>query len=230
MAKIHNFMGWDKPGLAVITGAASGMGSEFATQLTQQGFNLMLVDRQQESLEQVASELISKYQVTVETNVTDLANMEQINQLADHLRATDEINVLINNAGFGLVGSFAELDVNAHLNMQMVHNTTPIILTRAILPKMIEQNRGVITFTASTAAMNRSPYSSLYTPTKAFLVGFAECLALELLKTNVRVQALCPGFTHTAFHANRELHELKSSIPKGMWQTPDQVVKASLAV
>ena len=190
MAKIHNFMGWDKPGLAVITGAASGMGSEFATQLTQQGFNLMLVDRQRRSLEQVASELISKYQVTVETNVTDLANMEQINQLADHLRATDEINVLINNAGFGLVGSFAELDVNAHLNMQMVHNTTPIILTRAILPKMIEQNRGVIIFTASTAAMNPSPYSSLYTPTKALLVGFAECLALELLKTNVQVQGI----------------------------------------
>lgn len=229
MEKQKNFMDWDKPGLAVITGASSGIGLEFASRLAEQGFNLLLVARRKERLEQLSRELNLKCGVTVEVYAADLTKMDEIRQLTCHLGEINEIDILINNAGFASLGLFSEADIKKLLDMQMVHNTAPILLTRAVLPAMVKRDRGVIIFTASVAAFTALPVNGLYTPTKAFLVGLAECLAIETYRTNIRVQALCPGLTRTEFHDVAGLHNINDHVPKKMWQTTGQVVRASLS-
>nr|MDO8114705.1 SDR family oxidoreductase [Candidatus Sigynarchaeota archaeon] len=223
-----NFMNWEKPGRALITGASSGMGAEFARRLAGEGFNLVLVARRKETLDQLANELKSKNGISVEVLAADLADPEAVDRVAARIRELNDLDVLISNAGFGLSGGFMSSDYQRMLDMIQVHDITSVVLARTALPIMVNRNRGALVFTASVAAF--SPAPGMYSPTKAFLVMLAECLSMELHDTSVRVQALCPGFTHTEFHdKTTELKELKKSIPKMAWGTPAGVVNESLA-
>ena len=221
-------MKWEHVGCAIITGASSGIGAEFATRLAQQGFNLLLIARRKDRLHDLASKLKSTNGIEADILVADLASIEGITQVCASIQNYPDIDVLINNAGFGTVGLFHELDLNSQIQMQFVHNTAPFILTKAILPLMITRNRGVLIYTSSLGALVPTPANGLYPSTKAFLISFAENLAIELHKTEIRVQALCPGFTHTEFHDKGEAQLAKTSIPAKMWQNPDQVVTESL--
>ncbi|MEX2683435.1 MAG: SDR family NAD(P)-dependent oxidoreductase [Candidatus Sigynarchaeota archaeon] len=223
-----NFMGWEKPGTSLITGASSGIGAEFARQLASQGFKLVVVARRKEMLDQIKKEVENKYNARVEVVIADLAKQEDIDLVVNCIKRLDDLDVLINNAGFGIPGGFVNCDFKRLLDMITVHDLAPVHLCRAAIPGMIARGRGAIVNTASLAAFNPAP--GMYSPTKAFLVSLSECLNLELKGTGIRVQALCPGFTHTGFHdTSDELKKLKASLPKGIWGTPTSVVKAALA-
>jgi short-subunit dehydrogenase len=223
-----NFMTWNNPGVALITGASSGIGAEFAKQLAAQGFNLILVARRRELLEKLASTLHSQHGITAEVIAADLSKRTDVEMFARKISTIDKLDILVNNAGFARMSPFAETDLQSQLDMIEVHNAAPTIFTRYVLPGMLKRNRGVIIFTSSMSAFLASPDFALYTATKAFLVGFAEVLKLELRDTNIRVQALTPGFTHTEFHDAPDLHEIKSSVPEFLFGSITNVVKESL--
>lgn len=223
-----NFMRWESPGWAVITGASSGIGQEFARQLAAQGFSLFLVARRKDRLEALTESLHGAHGTATETFPADLGRLAEIMRLGERLRAQENLDILVNNAGFATVGPFFEADLNCQLSMLTVHNMAPVILARVVLPNMIQRNRGVLIFTASLAATIPAPGSGLYTPTKAFLMGFANVLSLELIHTDVRVQALCPGYTRTEFHNDPAFDKLKGFLPKYVWGTSQRVVRDSL--
>jgi short-subunit dehydrogenase len=137
------------------------------------------------------------------------------------------LELLVNNAGFGTVGRFAELDPAAEESEIRLNTLALVRLTRAALPGMIERARGGIINVSSMAGFSPSPYMTTYAATKAFVTTFTEGLHEELRGTGVKVQALCPGFTRTEFQEVAGVDE--TSIPDFAWQEPDEVVKASLA-
>ncbi len=224
----ENFMGWDAPGTALVTGASSGIGAEFSQQLAGQAFKLVLVARRKEMLDHVKKELEDNYKARVEVVVADLAMQEGIDIVANRIKELPDLDVLVNNAGFGIPGGFTNCDFQHMLDMMTVHNLAPVHLCRAAIPGMLERGRGAIVNTASLSGFNPAP--GMYSPTKAFLVMLSESLNMEFKGKGIRVQALCPGFTHTSFHdTSDELKKLKASLPKGVWGTTTNVVKASLA-
>jgi short-subunit dehydrogenase len=224
-----NFMGWENPGKALITGASSGIGAEFAVQLAAQGFTPVLLARRKNRLEELASSIKIKYGIESEVITADLADNKEISRIAKKIREMKDLDILINNAGFGIVGKFEELDIQKQVDMIGIHNTAPVIFTHSSLPGMLKQNRGVIIYTSSISGYLANPFVGLYTPTKSFLVGLAESLRLELINTEIRVQALCPGFTHTEFHNENSMKNIKSGLPGFLFGSAADVVKASLA-
>jgi len=221
------FLNWEKPGKAVVTGASSGIGAEFARKLAELGFTPVLVARRKEKLEKIAKEVKKNFNAPAEVAVVDLSDLEQVHAFAASLKEDSTVDILINNAGFGLSEGFGRGKLEPHLNMMRVHMEAPVILTHAVIPNMIENGRGAIVNTASIAAFNPGP--GLYPPTKAFLVTFSEGLSIELEGTGIRVQALCPGFTHTEFHEDPGLATLKTNTPKFAWGNVEDVVSASIS-
>ncbi|MHA1798001.1 MAG: SDR family NAD(P)-dependent oxidoreductase [Candidatus Helarchaeota archaeon] len=229
MKKTGNFFNWDNLGAALITGASAGIGTEFARQLAALGFNLVLVARRKNRLEELATELQQKESIKVRVLTADLSIIEDIERVATEIKKMDNLDVLINNAGFGTRGFFHEVDFKSQLDMMTVHNTTPVYLCRAAIPNMIKRGRGVIINLSSLATFMSFPQSVMYNATKSFLNGFSECLALDLDEMGIRVQALCPGMTHTEFHSVGQYEGYdKSEIPNFLWMTAEETVKQSL--
>ncbi|HME51506.1 MAG TPA: SDR family oxidoreductase [Candidatus Lokiarchaeia archaeon] len=224
-----NFMKWNDPQEALITGASSGIGAEFARQLASQGFNLVLVARRKKKLDEIAKELESTNGIHVTAITADLSNIDGIDRIANGIEGMNTLDVLINNAGFGPVGDFIDLDFKDAVGMMRVHMDAPVRLCRAALPGMKQRGRGVIINVASGAAFLPSAGGVMYGSTKVFLVHFTEAIALEFAGTGIIIQALCPGFTHTEFHDHGELPAYKNSIPKFMWSTAAKVVAESFA-
>jgi short-subunit dehydrogenase len=215
--------------LALITGASSGLGAEFARQLAGQGYALILVARRQERLEALAAELQERYGVPVEVLTADLAQPQHLRRLEKYVEGLGSLDLLVNNAGFGTHGRFFKVPAEKHLAMVDVHLKASMCLSRAALPGMIARGRGAIINVASLAAFFPWPRNVTYNATKAALVAFSETLALELRGTGVKVQALCPGFTHTEFHDTPEYQGFdRSQIPALMWGKAPQVVTRSL--
>ena len=223
-------MGEGAPATAVITGASSGIGAAFARQLAARGHALVLVARREERLQALADELHRRHGVGVEILVADLARPEGIARVQGRLAAGGAVDVLVNNAGFGTVGPFAESDLERQLDMISVHVTATARLTRAVLPGMIARGRGAVINVSSIAASLPAPGNATYSATKAYVKVFSQGLATELQGTGVRVQALCPGFTRTEFHSTPEYRalEMRSRVPKWLWMDPEEVVTASL--
>jgi hypothetical protein len=211
--------------LALITGASSGLGAEFARQLAAAGSNLILVARRKEKLEELAAELRRSYGVAAEVFPADLARPGEAARLADRISDSGKVDLLINNAGFGAGAGFSREELKKSEEMAQVHVITPILLTRAAVPGMVARGRGAVINVASIAAF--SPLSgAMYSSTKAFLVMFSENLHNELRRKGVKVQALCPGFTHTEFHERAGID--KSTIPGVLWMPAERVVRVSL--
>ncbi len=137
-----NFMGWDNPGVALITGASSGIGAEFAKQLAAQGFDLILIARRRELLDRQASTLHAQHGINTEVIAADLSRRSEVELVARRISTIDRLDILINNAGFGRTNPFAETDLQSQLDMIEVHNAAPTILTRNALPGMLRRNRG----------------------------------------------------------------------------------------
>ncbi len=230
MKQGNNFMAWPEPGTALITGASSGIGAAYARQLAAAGFNLLIVARRKDRLEDLASSLQNTNGIKVEVLAADLSKVEDIKKVAARAMEIDDLNVLISNAGFGTIGKFADLDLQRHLDMLNVHVVAAIHLCHAVLPSMKARNKGVIIVVSSVMSVSFLPGNTMYSSTKAFLRTFAENLALELKGTQVRLQALCPGFTDTEFQRVGDYEGWdRTAVPKGLWMAADEVVSLSLA-
>lgn len=214
---------------ALITGASSGLGEEFARQLAIQGYNLTLTARRIDRLQEIAAVLTGQYGTNVNIVYADLASTEGIELVAGQIAALPELDLLVNNAGFGVVGSFSRTEAAKHRAMLQVHVTASVLLTHAALPGMLSRRKGSIINVASMAGL--LPLRSvLYGSTKAFLIYFSQALAVDLTGKGVKVQALCPGFVYTEFHETLEYEQFdRRQIPKILWLTSEQVVRESLA-
>jgi hypothetical protein len=185
---------------ALVTGASAGIGREISKQLAADGAHLVLVARRADRLAQLAGELTQRYKVRCEICVADLTHPEAPQEI---LRFTQEkelpIEVLINNAGFGINGEFLRADPQRLLEMVQVNVGSVMYLARLFLPAMAQRRSGYMMVVASTAAFQAVPYLSTYAATKAFDLLFAEGIAAELAEQGVRICALCPGSTDTEF-------------------------------
>lgn len=218
--------------IAVVTGAGGGIGSSFARELYRRGFRLWLVDRCGEKLESLLRNLAcdsNRDTARVETHVADLTDRDCVESLAGRLADNADAELLVNNAGFGSLEDFANVDVRQHADMIAIHVETPMRLVHAVLPQMRAQNRGGIINVASLGAFAPCAQAVQYASTKAYLVVFSEALREELRETNIRVQALCPGFVRTEFHSSQAMKNFhQRQIPSSLWSTPEDVVLSSL--
>lgn len=214
---------------AMITGASSGIGAMFARRLAARGHNLVLVGRRQERLQALSAEIRQQNPVAVDVLAADLASEKGLEQVERCIADLNDLNLLVNNAGFGSTGNFATSDLARQLDMIQVHVLAPVRFTRAALPGMLARRQGGIINVASLAAFLPSPGNVTYSASKNYLTTFSEVLAMELKGTGVRVQALCPGFTVTEFHDRPELKDFdRSQIPKLLWCSAEDVVDESL--
>ena len=220
----------DERPVALVTGASSGIGAEFARALAARKYDLVLVARRRERLMQLAEELSLKHGIAAEAIAADLAAEGDIATVARRIASESRLDLLVNNAGFGLLGDFHETGIESQLQMYRVHVLATMWLSHAALPFMIARNRGGIINVASVAGFTRMPGHASYASTKAWIIAFTECLHLELrgAGSDVRVQALCPGYTYTEFHDILHLDRKKIMASKGFWMTPDFVVSESL--
>ena len=187
---------------SLITGASSGIGLELARLFAADKSNLVLVARNKEALEKLAEELRQAYGVEVLVLPKDLANHSAPQAIYDHLAAAGvTVDVVVNNAGFGAVGTIAALPNQLQMDMIQVNVVTLTHLTRLFLPGMIERGRGGILNVGSTAAFQPGPNMAVYFASKAFVLSFTEALAEELAGSKISVSCLAPGPTETGFAA-----------------------------
>jgi short-subunit dehydrogenase len=215
---------------ALITGSSSGIGVAFARQLAPMGYSLILVARREERLAALATELGERHPISAEVLAADLANSADVGRVESRIAELKSLDLLINNAGFGAPGSFAEADLATQQDMINVHVLASVRLARAALPGMIARRRGAIINVSSIAGLLPIPGSATYSATKAYLNFFSEALQSELRGTGVKIQALCPGFTHTEFHdtpTHRGFH--RSRIPEALWMSAEEVAEGSLS-
>lgn len=186
----------------LITGASSGIGMELAREFAKHGHSVVLVARGIDKLEELARELRSKSKVRAEVIGADLTEPSAPEKIVKSLSERNlTIDVLVNNAGFGERGPFAQIDMQRQLDMIQVNITAVAHLTRLLLPGMIQRNAGGVLNVASTAAFQGGPNMAMYYATKAFVLSFTEALHEEVAGTIVHVTCLCPGPTHTGFVA-----------------------------
>jgi len=213
---------------AMITGASSGIGEAYARLLASLGYDLIIVARRRDRLESIAEEIKNKFGVFVTVLQGDLCNENDIRAVEETARSTDNLSVLINNAGFGTLGPFVDVAVNKSLNMIDLHVTAPTRLVRAILPGMLARGEGAIVNVASAAPFLPVSGNVIYNGTKSYLIAFSECLQLEVKDAGIRVQALCPGFTRTGFHSVDEYKNVDfSTIPDFLWTSAEKVAAQS---
>jgi len=191
---------------ALITGASSGIGLELARIFAREHFNVVLVARSQARLEEIAAELGAGHGVAVEVIAKDLSTPDAA---AEIQRQVGRVNVLVNNAGFGLYGKFAGFPLADSLNLMHLNMDALVALTKLFLPGMIEARSGRILNVASTAAFQPGPLMALYYASKAFVLSFSEAIANELQGTGVTVTTLCPGPTETGFQARAEVEDIR---------------------
>ena len=184
---------------ALITGASMGIGHELAKVFAAGKFNLVLVARNEARLNKVAEELRAQFGIESKILSKDLSLPAASQEIFEALRDTP-ISVLVNNAGFGWRGAFAECDLQQHaLDMMHVNMDSLVALTRLFVPPMLARKQGRILNVASTAAFQPGPFANIYFATKSFVLSFSTALAEELDGTGVTVTALCPGSTRTEF-------------------------------
>jgi short-subunit dehydrogenase len=183
---------------ALVTGAGSGLGYELAVLLANDGYKLFLVDIDANSLNKVKTKLVKNYEVEVVTLEKDLSVDSIAVEIMDAING-ESIDVLINNAGFGLFGSFVNTDWERESEMLHVHILTTTHLTKLILEGMVKRGTGKILNMSSLAAFQPGPLMSIYYASKGYMLSFSEAIANELKGTGVTVTALCPGPTKTGF-------------------------------
>jgi hypothetical protein len=187
---------------ALVTGASGGIGEDLARLFAADGHDLVLVARSRDKLARISEELSGKHNVSARVVASDLTRREAPREIYDELQAADiRIDALINNAGFGSYGLFAETDLRRELDMLQVNVVALTHLTKLFLPAMVERRRGYVMNVASTAAFQPGPLMAVYYASKAYVLTVSEALSNETAGTGVFVSALCPGPTETGFVA-----------------------------
>ena len=210
---------------ALITGASSGIGKTFAETLAAKGANVVLVARSGDTLRKLASEIKKQSKVKAEVVVADLSDPKAPSKVfATVSRKGYQVDVLINNAGFGTHGLFHTLSAEREHEEVMLNAAAVVLLTHLFVPTMIKKKEGIIVNVASMAAFQPVPYSAVYGATKAFVLSFSEALWAEYRKQGLRILALCPGTTDTNFFKARG----DDQSDFGKRRTTEGVVKTAL--
>ena len=207
---------------ALITGATAGIGKSFAIQLASKNYDLVLVARNQDRLNELANQLRSDFDVNVEVLVADLSDPKQLGEVSCRAAAED-IDLVVNNAGFGIKQVFIGGDLTAEQNLLDVLVGAVMRITHAALPGQVKRNHGGVINVSSVAGWLSS---GTYSAAKSWVTNFSEALATQLRGSNVHVMALCPGFTRTEFHERAQMET--STIPDWMWLEVDAVVEKAL--
>jgi len=210
----------------LITGASTGIGTSFAEALAKRNHNLVLVARSEDKLHALGKRLSEAHGITAHVFAQDLSkpdSAEKVVQYCDEKHV--QIDLLINNAGFGMMGEFATHDVSRLEQMVTLNVLTVMKLSRLFATKFVERKSGGIINVASTAAFQPVPNMAVYAATKAFVLSFSEAIAFELKEKGVRVMALCPGGTDTPFFDNANYERSKLMIPL---EKPEDVVKTCI--
>jgi short-subunit dehydrogenase len=209
--------------IALVTGATVGIGAAYAELLAKAGFDLVLVARDLPRLNTVANNLKKSYKIKVETIKADLTKPNQLAKVEKRLaNEAKPIEVLINNAGFGIKDSFLDSDLKREQELLDVLVTAPMRLTHAVLPLMVKRNSGVVVNVSSIASWIAG---GTYSSAKSYLTVFSEYLNNELKGTKVKVSALCPGFTRTEFHQRGTMR--MTGLPNFMWLDANKLVAKS---
>lgn len=227
MSNNANFMNWDNLGTALVTGASSGIGAEFARQLAEYGFDLVLVARRKNKLNTLSKKLSRNYSIQAEVSVADLSKPKDMDRVVSKILELDDLDVLINNAGFGIQKPFLERDYKQNADMINVHYTSPVMFCHATLKGMIERGRGLIINNASFSALFRT--LEMYSSSKAAITTFSELLKPLVRGKDIHIQALCPGFTYSEFHDTDDMRGVnRESFSKMHWMEAEEVVTLSL--
>jgi short-subunit dehydrogenase len=210
---------------ALVTGASSGIGEAFVRALAGRGTNIVLVARSEEKLRALAAELSGQYGVQAEVIAADLGQEQAVQRMQGEVeRLGLTIDLLVNNAGFGTYGLFETLSPEREHQEVMVNIAAMVALTHAFVPHMAARGQGAVINLGSVAGFQPLPYMAVYGATKAFVLSFSEALSVEYREHGVRVLALCPGVTDTAFLKETRAEPLMVA-PR---RTPEQVVATGL--
>lgn len=213
---------------ALVTGASVGIGRAFAEELARRGNDLVVVARNVSQLDDLASSLRSRHSVEVEVLPADLTLTADVAEVAARLVASDRpVSVLVNNAGRGSHGPFAEAALDDQTGQIDLNVRSLVELTHAALSVMVPRGSGAILNVASVAAFQPVPKESVYAATKAFVLSFTEGVHEELRGSGVKICALCPGFTRTEFQERASIDT--SALPSFAWQEADTVARAGLS-
>jgi short-subunit dehydrogenase len=209
----------------LITGASTGIGAAFARKLAARGRNVLLVARSEDKLIALCNELGRLTSIRAQYLALDLQQPDAGAQLFEETKKRElEIEMLINNAGFGSMGDFAKLDLDRELEMIQLNVRALVDLTHRFIRPMRERKRGTIINVASTASFQAVPYMATYAATKAFVLSFSEAIAEENRAHGIHVMALCPGVTETNFFEASKI----DLPPMRTVQTAEEVVDAAL--
>ncbi|MGO9270874.1 MAG: SDR family NAD(P)-dependent oxidoreductase [Terriglobia bacterium] len=215
--------------LAVVTGASSGIGAAYARALASRGYDLALVARRGDRLQQLADELGSRHHAGCTVLSADLTRDADLRRVEEFLAGAPNLALLVNNAGFGTMGRFFEASVDGQDAMHRLHVLATMRLAHAALRNLVARGEGAVVNVSSVAAWVPRPGATSYYATKAWINCFTEGLHLELkgAGSRVRVQALCPGFTMTGFHDVMGL-DRKTISSGAWWMAAEDVVEVSL--
>ncbi|MFN0198141.1 MAG: SDR family NAD(P)-dependent oxidoreductase [Planctomycetaceae bacterium] len=211
---------------ALITGASSGIGAEFARRLAARGMHLILTGRRKELLDQLAGELHTHHGTKCEVIVGDLSDPAEPSRMMNDIRGKGiEIELLINNAGFGMVGEVEKTEVSRVLQLIRLNMSALTELTYLVLPSMIARKHGAVINVASVAGIQPVAFMPVYSASKAYVLHFSEALWAEVRGKGVTVMALCPGTTQTEFF---DVAGAQGWLKKHRSQTVGEVVKTAL--
>jgi len=209
--------------IALVTGASAGIGENFARYLAERGHDLVIVARDESRLKERADKWSASYGINVDILPADLATISGMERVENRLKDRNRpIEVLINNAGFGINKSFSSSELNEENNLLEVLVRAPMRAMHAVLPLMKERNSGTIINVSSVAGWIAG---GSYSAAKSYLTVLTESLHTELRGTNIHVHALCPGFTRTEFHQRGRMR--MTGLPEFMWLAADDVVDAA---
>jgi short-subunit dehydrogenase len=212
---------------ALVTGASAGIGAAFAERLAHDGWDLYIVARRRQRLEDLARHLRREHGVGVEVVVADLTDAGALRRLERRVARDERLDLLINNAGIADFGHFIDLDRDVEEAEIRLDIIAVVRLTHAVLPGMVRRRRGSVINVSSLAAVLPGPNYAVYTGCKSFINAFTEALHFELAGTGVRFQTLCPGLTRTEIF--EAAHADTSNFPWFMWADPPAVVDESLS-
>ncbi len=212
---------------ALVTGASSGIGKAFAELLAEKGYTLVLTARRRDRLEELATALGQRHNVATHIIVADLSQPDASSAIASELRLKNlTIDLLVNNAGYGVPGSYTHVTWADHSRFMQVMVTAVLDLTYQLLPGMIERGWGRIVNIASVAGLVPAPAGhTLYGASKAFVIRFSEALSAENMTRGVNVTAVCPGFTLSEFHDVTGTRDRMNNMPGFLWLSAPDVAR-----
>ena len=213
-----------KGSTVLITGASGGLGEAFAEQLAERGSNLVLVGRSEDKLQALARRLERQSSITATVLTADLASSDEVDQLISNLKTRSiDVDLLINNAGFGVFQKFLETPLERQIEEIDVNVRAVVLLTHALAPAMVARKKGGVINLSSSAGFQPVPGANVYAASKSFVLLFSEALAQELVATGVRVLAVCPGPVATGFFADK-----KPDLTPNQMDNPKAIVAETL--